>query len=408
LGQANITAPLTGIHVLDLSWVMVGPASARYLADLGADVVKVESSKRIDPVRTLPPFKDGKPGPERTLSYHNLNAGKRCATINLKEPRGRDLVLRLVEWADVVLESFTAGVLDSMGLGYQNLAARNRSVIMVSTCLFGQTGPHAQGTSGVGTGGASFAGANFLMGWPDRPPCGTWGPWTDAVTPRFIASSVLAAIHRRSRTGEGCYIDVAQAEAGLQFLLPAFYEYAANGTIPNRRGSAGSALRAPAGVYPCLGPDRWVAIEASDSPRFDALRHVVGGPVCEPRFDTLLGRLRHREELDRELANWTRPQQADAIEERLQAAQVPAHVVSTDKDLFGDAHLRAARHFRKVSDPIIGDAEIEAPRFQLHRTPHVEIAPGPRIGQHTKEILTGICGLSENEIAELTAAGILT
>lgn len=404
----NTTASLTGIHVLDLSWVMVGPASARYLADLGADVVKIESSKRIDPVRTLPPFKDGKPGPERTLSYHNLNAGKRCATINIREPRGRDLVLRLTEWADVVLESFTAGTLDSMGLGYRDLAARNRAIIMVSTCLFGQTGPHAQGTSGVGTGGASFAGANFLMGWPDRAPSGTWGPWTDAVTPRFIASSVLAALHRRSRTGEGCYIDVAQAEAGLQFLLPAFYEYAANKTIPNRRGSAGSALRAPAGVYPCLGSDRWVAIDGSEARCFDALRQIAGGVICEARFDTVLGRLRNREELDRELTEWTRPQEAQAVEERLQAAGVPAHVVSTDKDLFADVHLRDAGHFRKISDPIIGDAELEAPRYRLSRTPHVEIKAGPRIGQHTNKVLTEICGLSENEIADLTAAGVLS
>ena len=113
-----MTAPLEGVHVLDLSWVMVGPASGRYLADLGADVIKVESSKRIDPVRTLGPFKDGKTGPERSVSYHNLNAGKRCVAIDIRRPEGREIVLRLADWADVVLESFTPGVLETLHLGY--------------------------------------------------------------------------------------------------------------------------------------------------------------------------------------------------------------------------------------------------------------------------------------------------
>ena len=403
-----MTAPLANVRVLDLSWVMVGPVSARYLADLGADVIKVESARRIDPVRTLGPFKDGKASPERSLSYHNLNAGKRCITINMKEPRGRELILRLAEWADVVFESFTPGVLDSLQLGYKDLKQRKSDIIMLSTCLLGQTGPHAIGTIGVGTGGASFSGANFLLGWPDRPPCGTFGPWTDAVTPRFITASVLAALHRRSRTGEGCYIDIAQAEAGMQFVTPAFYEYAVNEHIPHRRGVAGSPLKAPEGVYPCLGKDRWVAIDASAAEHWHRLREMIGGAASSPKFDTLIGRMRNREELDAELSNWTRTQEAQAIEDRLQAAGVPAHIVSTDRDMFDDAHLRAAGHFKKIHDPVIGDGEIEGPRYRLSRTPHVETKQGPRIGEHTKDVMSEVCGLSDAEIAALTEAGILS
>src|SRR5208282_1860850 len=182
-------SPLTGVHVLDLSWVMVGPASGRSLADLGADVIKVESSKRIDPVRTLGPFKDGKMGPERSVSYHNLNAGKRCITVDIRKPEGREIVLRLCEWADVVLESFTPGVLDELRLAYADLSGRNPKIIMASTSILGQTGPEAKGTSGVGTMGAAMSGATYQFGWPDRSPCGPWGPWTDAVTPRFIVTS---------------------------------------------------------------------------------------------------------------------------------------------------------------------------------------------------------------------------
>ncbi|HVA77966.1 MAG TPA: CoA transferase [Candidatus Binataceae bacterium] len=403
-----MSAPLAGVHVLDLSWVMVGPVSGRYLADLGADVIKVESRGRIDPLRTLGPFKDGKPGPERSVSYHNLNAGKRCVAINLKEPRGRDLILRLVDWADVVLESFTPGVLESLELDYAHLKLRKSCLIMASTSILGQTGPHAKGTSGVGTMGAAMSGASFLLGWPDRPPFGTFGPWTDGVAPRFIVTSILAALHRRSITGEGCYIDVAQAEAGIQFVSPAYYEYAANGTVPMRRGTAGSPLRSPHGIYPCSGDDRWIAIDASERDHWEALRDVIGGLLKESKFDTLIGRLRNRLELDNAIADWTRPQDAEAVERALHLAGAPAHVVSRGGDLARDQHLRFANHFRTITDPVMGEAEIEGPRFELRRTPHVGTTRGPRIGEHTGEVLRGVCNLSDDEIAELEKAGILT
>lgn len=402
-----MSSPLEGMHVLDLSWVMVGPVSGRYLADLGADVIKIESRGRIDPLRTLGPFKDGKPGPERSVSYHNLNAGKRSATINLKAARGREIILRLVDWADIVLESFTPGVLEGLELDYKHLRQRKRNIIMLSTSILGQTGPHAVGTSGVGTMGAAMSGASFLLGWPDRPPFGTFGPWTDGVAPRFIVASILGALHRRSLTGEGCYIDVAQAEAGIQFVSPAYYEYAANGVIPMRRGTAGSPLRSPHGVYPCSGSDRWVAIDASRNEHWEALRIVIGGILTESRFDTLIGRLRNRAEIDSAIADWTRPQDPEVVERTLQSARAPTHVVSRGGDLARDPHLRDANHFRTITDPVMGEAKIEGPRFMLHRTPHVASRPGPRVGEHTVEVLRDVCKLSAEVITELEKAGVL-
>ncbi len=402
-----MTGPLEGLRVVDMSWVMVGPVSGRYLADLGADVVKIESAKRIDPLRTLGPFKDGKPGPERSASYHNLNAGKRSLAIDISKPAGREVILRLAEWADVALESFTAGVLDSLHLAYADLRARNDRIIMVSTSLLGQTGPHARGTSGVGTMGAAMSGATFALGWPDRPPSGTFGPWTDAVAPRFIVASILAALHRRSRTGEGCYIDVAQAEAGIQFMLPAFYEYAANGTIPRRRGAAASPLRAPQGVYRCAGDDRWLALDAAADRHWTSLRRLLGGALAQSKFDTLLGRLRNRDELDEAITAWTTSRDALQCETELQAAGVPAHVVSRGSDLFADAELRAIGYLKKIDDPVMGEAEIEGPRFSLNRTPTAETRRGPRIGEHSKEILRDICRLTDDEIVGLERDGIL-
>ncbi|HEY2487235.1 MAG TPA: CoA transferase [Candidatus Binataceae bacterium] len=402
-----MSSPLTGIHVLDLSWVMVGPASGRALADLGADVIKVESSRRIDPVRTLGPFKDGKTGPERSVSYHNLNAGKRCITLDIRKPQGRELVLRLSEWADVVLESFTPGVLEELQLAYRDLSARNPKIIMASTAILGQTGPDAKGTSGVGTMGAAMSGATYQFGWPDRPPSGPWGPWTDAVTPRFIVASILAALHQRSRTGKGCYLDLAQAECGIQFMMPAYYEFVANGRLPERRGSAGSPLAAPQGLYPCAGKDRWVAIDAVSQDRWTALRSLIGGALGDPRFDTIVGRLRSRDDLDRAIAEWTHTRESDAVEAELQAARIPAHVVSRGLDLARDSDLRHVGHFVKIDDPVIGEVEIEGARAAFDRTPAAPTRRGPRIGEHTHEILREVCGISEQEIARLTADGIL-
>jgi benzylsuccinate CoA-transferase BbsF subunit len=401
-----VSAPLEGLRVLDMGWVMVGPVTGRYLADLGADVVKLESSRRVDPLRTLGPFKDGKPGLERSISYHNLNAGKRSLTVDVKNARGREVILRLVEWADVVIESFSPGVLDELDLGYPLMKERNPAVILVSTCLLGQTGPHARGTSGVGTMGASMSGASLLLGWPGHTPCGTYGPWTDAIAPRFIVPSILAALHRRRTTGEGCHIDVAQAEAGIQFLAPAWYQYAANGTVPERRGHAGSPLKAPQGIFPCAGKDRWIAIDASADAAWQALRETVGGSLLDATFETLIGRLRHREELDKAIATWTATQDAESLEHSLQAAGVPAHVVSNSGDLARDPELTGG-HYRKIDDPVVGEATIEGPRFRLGRTPTRETRRGPRIGEHTHEILRDLCRYEESTIADLKAAGVL-
>ncbi|MGD0117872.1 MAG: CoA transferase, partial [Candidatus Binatus sp.] len=170
-----------------------------------------------------------------------------------------------------------------------------------------------------------------------------WGPWTDAVTPRFIVASILAALHRRSRTGKGCYIDVAQAEAGIQFMLPAYYEYAANGTIPERRGVAGSPLQAPQGLFPCAGADRWIAIDASAPTAWEALRVVIGGDLRDGKFDTIIGRLRNRVELDAAIASWTQKQETQAVEHRLQAAAGGSAVSCSERKWRPRARCRSSR-----------------------------------------------------------------
>lgn len=401
-----MSAPLQGLRVLDMGWVMVGPTTGRYLADLGADVVKLESARRMDPLRYLGPYKDATPGLGRSLSYHNINAGKRSLTLDIKHPRGREIVLELAKWADVVIESFSPGVLDSLKLNYEHLSAVNPRLIMLSTSLLGQTGPHAAGTSGVGTMGASLSGATILLGSPDHRPCGTYGPWTDAIGPRFTAISILAALRQRAETGQGCMIDVAQAEAGIQFLTPAVYQYTVNGEVPQRSLDAEGPFKAPAGVFRCTGKDRWIAIDASADQAWKSLRTVIGAPLADTKFDTLVGRLRHRAELKEAIGAWTKDRDADALEAELQAAGVPAHIVSQSADLAADPDLR--EHYRTVPAPTIDQATIEGPRYALRRTPLRETDRGPALGEHTRDILSEVCGLDGGTIDELKTAGVLS
>ncbi|MWA01601.1 CoA transferase [Actinomadura sp. LD22] len=377
--------PLAGLRVLDLGWVMVGPFSSRYLVELGADVIKVESSSRIDPSRTLPPFLDGGRNPERSVPYHFVNTGKRSIDLDLRSPEGRDAVLRLAERADVVVESFTPGVVERLGLGYDELSARNSGIVMVSTSIAGRS-PAGPERSGVGTVGSAMCGAMHMVGYPGRAPSGPFGPWTDAVAPRFIVPTLLAALRRREATGRGCHIEVSQAEAGMQFLLPALYDYLVNGVVAQPGGAVPDASRAPCGLYPCAGDDRWVAIDAAPGEQWTALVGVVGRALADDRFSVLLDRLRYRAELDAVLGEWTSRQDAQDVEDVLQAAGVPAHVVSTAADLHDDPHLRAEMLVR-VSDPDLGEVDLTRPAFRLARSPRPPVTRGPWTGEHTAEVL---------------------
>ncbi|CAN7747074.1 CoA transferase [Pseudorhodoferax sp. LjRoot39] len=399
--------PLAHLRVLDLSWVMVGPMSGRYLADFGADVIKVESAKRIDPLRTLGPYRDGTPHPERTLSYHFINAGKRSLALDLSGEAGRGIVRRLARHVDVVIESFTAGTLDRMGLGWERLRLENPRLVMAASCLFGQTGPH-RSASGVGTLGAAYSGASQLTGWPDRAPTGPFNAWTDSVTPRFLVAGLLAALRRRDLTGQGCYLDVAQAEAGLQFLLPAWFAHAANGTVPQRQGDAVDPLRAPSGVFRCAGEDRWIALDASADVHWQALRRLAAPQLDAADFGTLLGRLRHRGDLHAQLSAWTADQNAEALEHALQAQGIPAHVVCDHAELATDADLLADGYYGQISDPQIGTVRMRNAQCAITPAAPLPARPAPRIGDATQQVLQDVAGYTDEEIDAFRRDGVLT
>ena len=398
--------PLDGVKVLDFMWVMAGPASVRYLVDFGATIVHIESATRIDTARTLQPFKDGVAGPERSGLVANLNAGKLSLSLNLDHPGSRPVVEQLVRWADVITESFSPRGMKGFGLDYDSVKAMNPSVVMLSSCLNGQSGPHAS-LAGFGTMGAQLAGFGELAGWPDRPPAGPFGAYTDYVAPKFTVIALLAALEYRRRTGKGQYIDLSQAEAAQQFLGPALLDYTVNGHVATRAGNSAPEC-CPHAVFQCAGDDRWIAIACTDEAQFAALCRVAGAHwASDDRFGTLAARLANRELLEAEMTAWTTTQERDDLEAALIAAAVPAHRVATAADAFTDPQLAALGHFPTVVHAEVGEVPVEASRVRLSRTPATLPRPAPLIGEHNQHVLSDILGLSEDEIIEVVASGAL-
>lgn len=401
------TAPLADVKILDFMWVIAGPSATRVLADYGATVVRVESTRRIDTARTLAPFHGGRPGAERSGLFQNANANKRMLTLDPTRPEGRAVVLDLVRWADVVTESFAPGVMRRWGLDYDALRAVKPDVVMLSTCLMGQTGPWAS-FAGYGNLAAAVSGFSNLGGWPDRPPAGPFSAYTDYVSPRFIAAAILAALEYRRRTGAGQYIDLSQAEASLHFLGAALLDHVANGRLPSRVGNRDPEL-IPHGVYPAAGDDRWVAIAVDGDSSFQALCTAMGRPELarDPRFSSPDARRAHEVALDGELAAWTRTRDAAAIETLLQAHGVAASAVQDSAALCADPQLAHRGHFLRIPHARLGATTIETTRFHLSHTPAIVPDDAPTYGRDTATVLSDLLGYDEALITELVRSGAL-
>lgn len=395
--------PLAGIKVLDFTWVMAGPATTRYLADYGATVIKVESATRIETGRTLSPFWQGTPDAERSAFQANNNAGKLGLSLNVASEGGRAIAKRLVQWADIVAESFTPKVMRAWGLDYEALRAINPGIIMLSTSLSGLTGPQAQ-FAGFGTLGAALAGFINFAQWPDRPPAGPTGAYTDYVAPKFGVAALLAALDYRRRTGVGQHLDLAQAEASIHFLGEAVLDYTVNGRVPPPAGNSDPSA-VPHGVYPCAGDDRWIAIAAQTPAQWQALCGVIGAPLADARFATLIERRRNEAALDEAIGGWTRQQEPAEAERLLQAASVPASEVVTIAQIFTEPQLNHRRHFVSVPHGVLDSAYVENSRTHMSRTPAVIAHAGPALGQHTDEVLRNILGMADEEIVEAVAGG---
>ena len=405
-GLPDGIGPLAGVHVLDLSWIVAGPTVGRAMADYGATVIRVESPSRVDTARVVGPFHGDEPGVELSGLYGNVNAGKWGLTLDLRVPEAQDLFRRLVLWSDIVCESFTAGVLARWDLDYQHLRQLKPDLIMLSSTLLGQTGPYNQ-VSGFGSQGAGMSGVQDLTGWPDRPPAGPYGPFTDYPAPRFSLTALLAALDHRRRTGEGIFIDQAQAEGTLQLLAPALIHVKNGGTALERRGNDDPQM-CPHGVYSCRpvsdAGESWVAIAVGSDEQWHALSKLISANA-ELSLDQ---RREHQPEIEATLSEWTSVRSAAEVETTLQSLGISAHRLATSEDAANDPQLAHRHHFRRLSHSLHGETVIEAPRYILSDTPFEPTRPAPQYGEHNERILQELLGLSEAEIAELAMAGALS
>jgi crotonobetainyl-CoA:carnitine CoA-transferase CaiB-like acyl-CoA transferase len=399
--------PLTGVKVLDFMWVLAGPGITRAMADYGATVVRVESITRVDPTRTVGPFKDNNTNPEYSTLFGNNNAGKLGISLDLTKPEARAIVLDLVRWADVVCEAFSPKAMRAWSFDYESLCAIKPDIIMLSTCLMGQTGPLAR-FAGFGNLAAALCGFYNLVGWPDRPPSGPYSAYTDYIAPRFGLAALMAALIHHKRTGQGQYIDQAQAESAMQFLTLPILDAAASGRKYNPVGND-DLEHAPHGVYPAAGKDRWVAIACRTEDQWRALCAAMGRPqlAADPRFKTFARRQQNRHELDRTIGEWTHARTPIETERILQVCAVPAHTVQNTFDANEDPQLRHREHFVRVNHLVAGETFVENARYKFSRTPAEVNQASPALGQHNQFVLEKLLGYSDDRISDLAANGVL-
>jgi crotonobetainyl-CoA:carnitine CoA-transferase CaiB-like acyl-CoA transferase len=397
---------LKDVKVIDFGWAIVSPITAAYLGFLGATVITVESSTRLNIIRQGGPFKDGIPHPDRSAFYTNYNAGKYSIALDLKNPRGMEIAKKLIQWADVLVENFAPGVMGRLGLDYESVKKINPCMIYASSSQLGQMGPHAQ-FRGMGVQGAAMAGFYAVTGWPGGEPVGPFGAYTDLVAPKFLISAILAALLYRHHTGKGQYIEQSQVEAGLNFISPALMDYIVNGAVGNCPGNR-EPNAAPHGAYRCLGQDRWCAIAIYTDEEWKAFGQAIGNPpwTQDQKFATLLGRKKNEAELDSLVEQWTAEHPAEYVMNHLQKAVVPAGLVATAEDLHKDPQLAHRQHYRQLNHPVIGPHFYETPAFRFSKTPVSLERPAPCLGEHNQYICTEILGLKEEEFHTLEKAGV--
>ncbi len=405
--EAALELPLAGLKVVDFSWIGVGPITAKALADHGATVIRVESERRVDGLRLQPPYKDGEPGLNRSNFFGAFNTSKLGLSLDLKNPAGLDVARQLVDWADVVLESFTPGTFAGLGLGYEVVSAHHEDLIMVSTSLLGP-GSAVSGTAGYGYHAAAIAGFQGLVGWPDLPPDGPYLAYTDTIAPRFLATTVLAALDRRRRTGQGCLIEAAQLEIALQLLAPELLAYQVTGELPARRGNRAPDV-APQGAYPTRGHDQWLALTVPDDEAWARLVDLLGRPpwALDPALAAVAGRHAAHDEIDDRLGRWTADQDGAELERRLAGAGIPAGVVQASSQLAADPQYQHRGFYRHLEHAEVGMIPYAGHQYRIAGYDHGPRTAAPCLGQHTWEVLTDILGLNPEEVAELAASDAL-
>ena len=401
--------PLLGIRVLDLSKVWAGPYCTRLLADLGAEVIKVEGPGSWDLIRSLDLLPQGTERAYNRASYFNLyNRNKLGCVLDVANPKGHELALRLAAKCDVVVENYRSDVLEQLGLGYEALRAVREDIILVSMPSHGLWGPDADHIA-YGTHIEQLGGLVAQNGYPDGPPHRSGISYGDPMAGAAAAAATIAALLHRRWTGRGQHVEVAQWEAFLSYLGDLYVEYSMTGVAPPRRGN-GHASMAPHGAYRCAGDDSWLTIAVGSDAEFSALCRVIdrAGLADDARFADVVSRYRNRNALDEIVSAWTRERTHRDAAAALQSAGVSAMPVLTVPELVDDPHLAGRGFFEEVTHREAGTWLMDGPAWRFGFTPlHVRL-PAPCFGEHNDYVFRDLLGLSAEELADLEREGIVT
>lgn len=424
---------LEGVRIIDLTWLLAGPGGTRILATFGAEVIRVEwrDPRALDFLRYTGPFPrttpgagasqgvlEGSPasnGVNRSGNYNNINTGKFGITLNLNNPRGREILKQLVASAHVICENFSPDQMDRWGLGYAALAAINPKLIYVQTTGMGKSGVYRDYSS-YGPTAQALAGLTHLSGLPEPAMPAGWGySYLDHSPGYYSSMLIMAALMRQRRSGTGCYIDLSQTEVGIMTSGTSTVEAQLTGSPSRRYGNRMPyADWAPHGAYPTRGEDEWIAIAVQSEAHWEALAAEMGAPqwAREARFASAAARKANEDELDRMMAEFTRTQERYDLMNRLQKRGVPAGVVQKAADRFDrDPELRARGYFVPLKHSEIGEWPIEGFPAKLSASPaHVGGLPdraAPCLGEDNDRVYRGILGFSEAEMAALKEEGVI-
>lgn len=407
-------APLHGVRVCDLTWVLAGPQATQILAEFGADVIKVESVRNPDDARMYPP-RAASAAPEdlNASGYHALyNRSKRSIRLDVRNPAGFDLLKQLIAVSDVVVENFSSRVLENWGLTYEEMDRIRPNIIYCSMAGLGHRGRDRDHQT-FGPTVQALSGLTYISGLPGREPAGYGYSYMDNTGGYYAAMAILTAIYHRNRTGQGQYLDLAQVEAAINLTGPAILDSQVNGR-PNRRtdlpignrSQAGPA--APFGIYPAEGEDRWIAISVVSDEQWLGFRQAIGNPdwAAEPVLATAAGRVSRQDELDARVAEWTRTQEPHAAMHALQEHGVPAGVVQNAEDVLErDEQHKARGFFEWMDHPVLGRTRYNRPVARLSATPGQIRGRAPLHGEHTRQVLSEVLGLEDAALDALESNG---
>jgi benzylsuccinate CoA-transferase BbsF subunit len=398
---------LKGIRIADFSWVWAGPYATTLLSFLGAEVIKIESRKRVDQTRQGSIMTgDNFNGYDSSPTFNNANLNKKSISIDITNPRGAELAKKIVAASDIVLENMRPGKMEKLGLGYKDLVKVRPDIIMLSSTGFGSMGPYSK-YAGFAPIFASIGGLAYLTGYEDGAPNVMSGV-QDMRVATISAFILITALIHRQKTGEGQYIDLSSSECLSSLVGSEIMDYTMNGRSPLRCGNQ-DFIMAPHNCYRCKGDDKWISIAVATDEEWKALREAMGNPewAADETFSDAYNRWKNRTRLDKLISEWTANYTNYDVMTLLQSAGVAAMPSFSAEEILTDQHVKARGLFTEVDHPLLGKQVVMKPAWKFTETPASVRKPGPLLGEDNEEVCGSLLGMTKEEVGKLTEEQIL-